>query len=326
MPSWWSGRPSTFRFRDAQRLSGAARAKRARLHRVTDPIADFEAHLRHERRYSPNTTRAYITDLVAMDAYARSRGCSEARAWSSDMLRAHLARCTDGEGGRAKAATLARKQSALRAFFKWLRRADPELADPTVALVTPKLPKPLPRALDADAAMALVSLPRERSLRALRDHAAMMLLYGLGLRLAEVASIRDIDVDLEARAARVIGKGNKERLVPIPSGCVPALGAYRAARPPSPSGHFFVGREQGPLSTRTLARIVDRAALQALGRHVSPHQLRHSFATHLLAGGAGLREIQTLLGHSNLSTTQRYTRVTAERLFAVYDTAHPRAK
>ena len=287
-------------------------------------IEGFASYLRNERRYSPNTTRAYVTDLHAMAAFASERGRPKPEAWSSDLLRAHLARCTDGEGGRARASTLARKQSSLRAFFAWLRRATPELIDPTAILVTPKLPKPLPRALDADAALALVAPPASRDPRALRDHAALMLLYGLGLRLAEVASLLTDNLDLEGHTARVVGKGNKERVVPIPEGCVAALAAYSATRPSDAGPFFLVGREHGALSTRTLARLVDAAALRALGRHVTPHQLRHSFATHLLAGGAGLREIQTLLGHSNLSTTQRYTKVTAERLFAVYDAAHPR--
>jgi integrase/recombinase XerC len=187
----------------------------------------------------------------------------------------------------------------------------------------------LPRALDADAMLALVKPPTSQATSqsgtALRDHAAMLLMYGLGLRLSEVAGLRDFDLDLEARTARILGKGNKERILPVPAGCVAALAAYRAQRPPG-GPYFLVGRDHGAISTRTLARRVDRAALLALGRHVTPHQLRHSFATHLLAGGANLRQIQTLLGHSSLSTTQRYTKVIPERLFAIYDKAHPRSR
>ncbi len=294
---------------------------------MADLIDGFESFLRHERRSSENTVRAYVSDLRAAAAFAAERGRPDPRAWSSDLLRAHLARCTDGAGARASPATISRKRSALRAFFDWLRRDDPEAPDPAAALVSPKLPKALPRALDADAVLAMVRPPRTRDLGTLRDHAAMLLMYGLGLRLSEVAGLRDVDLDLETRTARVLGKGGKERVVPVPGGCVEALAAYRAARPRGASERFLVGRaEEGALSTRTLARIVDRAALRALGRHATPHQLRHSFATHLLAGGANLREIQALLGHASLSTTQRYTKVTAERLFAVYDAAHPRSK
>ena len=284
----------------------------------------FATFLRHERRFSENTARAYVSDLRAAAAFAAERGRPDPRTWSADLLRAHLARCGDGAGGRARPATIARKQSTLRAFFDWLERREPETKNPTVALTSPKLPKALPRALDADAAMALVRPPAGADASACRDHAALLLMYGLGLRLSEVSGLRDADLDLEARTARILGKGGKERVVPVPGGCVQGLAAYRAVRPPT-AGAFLAGRGGAALSTRTLARVVDRAALRALGRHATPHQLRHSFATHLLAGGANLREIQSLLGHASLSTTQRYTKVTAERLFAVYDDAHPRS-
>jgi integrase/recombinase XerC len=287
-------------------------------------VEAFASFLRHERRFSENTVRAYVSDLRAAAAFTAERGRPDPHEWSSDLLRAYLARCTDGAGGRARPATISRKQSTLRAFFDWLERREPGIKNPTLALTSPKLPKALPRALDADAALALVRTPRGADTAALRDHAALLLMYGLGLRLAEVAGLRDVDLDLEGCTARVLGKGGKERVVPVPGGCVDGLAAYRATRPPS-AVRFLVGRGAAGLSTRTLARIVDRAALRALGRHATPHQLRHSFATHLLAGGANLREIQTLLGHSSLSTTQRYTKVTAERLFAVYDGAHPRS-
>jgi integrase/recombinase XerC len=285
----------------------------------------FIAFLRRERRVSEHTARAYKSDLEALMTFADERGRPESSRWSGDLLRAHLARCTSDDGGRAHATTLARKQSVFRSFFKWLRRQDPSLADPTVLLRSPKLPKPLPRALSAEEVMAMVAPPREGP-RALRDHAGMLLLYGLGLRVSEAATLRNDDLDLEARLARVKGKGNKDRILPVPTGCVEALMTYARTRPPGAGPYFLIGRDQDrPLSTRTLARLVDKAALLALGRHVSPHQLRHSFATHLLSGGANLREIQTLLGHSSLSTTQRYTKVSIQRLLEVYDKAHPRS-
>jgi integrase/recombinase XerC len=285
----------------------------------------FVAFLRQERRVSEHTARAYKSDLEALMTFARERGRLEAKRWSGDLLRAHLARCTSENGGRAHARTLARKQSAFRTFFKWLRRQNPSLTDPTTLLRSPKLPKPLPRALGAEEVMAMMQPPRAGP-TALRDHAGLLLLYGLGLRVSELATLRHEDLDLDARLARVKGKGNKERILPVPQGCVEALVAYARTRPAGAGPYFLVGRDAGkPLSTRTLARLVDKAALTALGRHVSPHLLRHSFATHLLSGGANLREIQTLLGHSSLSTTQRYTKVSIERLLEVYDKAHPRS-
>ncbi len=284
-------------------------------------IDSFAAYLRGERRFSENTARAYVTDLRSAAAFAQERKHQHPKSWTVDLLRSHLARCK-GENGRASAATLARKQSALRAFFTWLLREHLVEHDPTTQLQTPKLPKRLPRALDADSAMQLVR--EDKHEHATRDLAAIMLMYGMGLRVSEVSALEDQNVDLEAASALVKGKGDKERLVPIPDGCIETLKAYRAIREPPKKGTFLVGRNGGPISTRTLTRIVDKKALTAFGRHVSPHQLRHSFATHLLAGSSNLREIQALLGHSNLSTTQRYTDVSVERLFKIYDEAHPR--
>jgi integrase/recombinase XerC len=291
-----------------------------------DALLDaFAAYLRQERRYSPETARAYIGDLRQLCAFAAERKRAEPRRWSPDLLRAFLARCRRADGSRQAAATLARKQSVIRSFFAWLRRDHPDWPDPSAALRAPRLGRALPRAIDADAALALLSPPAKAPPNRLRDHAAMVLLYGLGLRVSEAASLLDANLDLDRGVARVHGKGNKERDLPIPAGAIPCLAAYREARPVAAGPQFLAGRAGRPLSTRTIARIVDRAALRALGRHLSPHQLRHSFATHLLAGGANLREIQTLLGHASLSTTQRYTDVHVERLFAVYDKAHPRA-
>jgi integrase/recombinase XerC len=294
---------------------------------VVDLLLDgFAAHLRKERRYSEHTARAYVADVRAAAAFVAECGSAvDPRQWSADLLRAHLAKCSGKEGKRASAATLARKQSALRTFFAWLRREEPRAPDPAAALCSPKLGKALPRALDADAVLSLLAPPATRDSKVLRDHAALLLLYGLGLRLSEAAGLRDANLDLDRHVARVVGKGSKERDIPVPAGCVPGLAAYRTVRPAAASSIFLVGRGNRGLSTRTIARIVRRAALRVLGRHVTPHQLRHSFATHLLAGGANLREIQALLGHSSLSTTQRYTEVNVERLFAVYDKAHPRS-
>ncbi len=291
-----------------------------------EPALDsFEQFLLLERRCSPNTARGYMADLRAAVNFAKERGYQSFDEWTTDFLRAHLARCKKANGQRLAATSMSRKQSSLRAFFAWYLRGKPTSIDPTAPLDAPKLPQHLPRALDADAMMTLVQPPKGDDPKHARAHAAMLLLYGLGIRLSEAATLKDSDLDLEEATAKVLGKGGKERIIPIPKGCIPALAHYREKRPAGAEDVYLIGRGKKGISTRTIARIVDDAALRALGQHVSPHQLRHSFATHLLAGGANLREIQTLLGHSHLSTTQRYTKVTAERLFQVYDSAHPRA-
>ncbi|MEE8408179.1 MAG: tyrosine-type recombinase/integrase [Myxococcota bacterium] len=291
-----------------------------------DALLDgFTAYLRQERRCSEQTARAYLGDIRAAVVYAAGRRKPDPRKWTADLIRAHLASLGRASGKRPAPSTLARKQSALRAFFRWLRRDDSSVRDPTGLLRAPRLPKSLPRALDADDALAVLKQSASDDPRVSRDHAALLLLYGLGLRLTEAADLRDALLDLEERTARITGKGNKTRIVPVPARCVAGLRTYRALRPAVAGPTFLLGRGNQRLSPRTIARIVDRAALRALGRHVSPHQLRHSFATHLLAGGANLREIQALLGHTSLSSTQRYTEVTAERLFEAYDKAHPRS-
>lgn len=289
-------------------------------------IDQFSRYLLHERRYSPNTARAYIADLKALGSFAHERKCPKPEEWDVDLLRAFLARSRTRNGKTMSAITLARKQSTFRTFFGWLNRHHPNRQNPATLLQNPKLPKWLPRALDADSVLTLLTPPKDQGIREARDHAALLLLYGLGLRLAEASGLVMANLDLRERTARVVGKGNKERIVPIPEGCVQGLAHYESLRVPPDARFFLVGRGGNQLADRTIARAVDRIALQKLGQKVTPHQLRHSFATHLLAGGANLREIQELLGHSNLSTTQRYTKITAERLFAVYDQAHPRSE
>jgi integrase/recombinase XerC len=287
-------------------------------------LSSFHDHLRHQRRLSENTVRAYLGDIAELLDFALRRGeGSDPSQLSSSTLRLHFAELRRGrQKAPLSARSLARKQSAARTFYAWLGRHQQLESDPTAALTSPKLPRALPRALDADSVAALLRVPEGKDPTALRDRSALVLLYGMGLRLAEAASVLDAQVDLEERLLRVRGKGDKERVLPIPGRCVAILAAYRQIR--GKNDTFLKGRN-GPLSPRTIARIVARAAGAALGRHVTPHQLRHSFATHLLGGGANLREIQSLLGHANLSTTQRYTHVDAERLFNVYDGAHPRA-
>lgn len=292
------------------------------MEHLLDHFADY---LAKQRRCSVHTVRAYVSDIGQALAFAKTRENNTLEKWTADDVRAYLAHVAKTSVQGIKSTTLARKRSALRSFFSWLALQRPESENPLEHLLSPKIRKALPRALDADSTTAMCKQTTATSVRQKRDHAALFLMYGLGLRLSEVASLKDSDVDLVERTLRVCGKGSKERDVPIPEGVVETLADYRLARPKSLSGHFLVGRAGKALSSRTLARIVDRRALETLGRHVSPHQLRHSYATHLLAGGGNLREIQALLGHASLSTTQRYTKVNVERLFEVYDKAHPRA-
>lgn len=289
-------------------------------------IEDFIAHLAAERRSSPNTVRAYRSDLEAMAlAFGRLGHRGGPAGLNARTIKAWLAEVH----AELAPTTRARKLSALRSFYKYLVRRGRAPTNVGEAIMTPKLPKPLPRALDVDAVFGLLDRPPDDDDRfAVRDRAMLELLYGAGLRAAELVSLDVGSIDDRRGTLRVVGKGNKERSVPFGGKAQAALDAWRAERSrwlsdPSEAA-LFVGRGGRRLSDRGLRRRLRRRALEiALPRNVTPHALRHSFATHLLDGGADLRSIQALLGHASLGTTQRYTSVSVDRLRRVYDDAHP---
>jgi site-specific recombinase XerD len=297
-------------------------------------VDDFIDHEERQVRASPATVRAYESDLRQLVTFLGARGLC--RAWhqlTADHVRAHL-------GALAKQvskASLARKLSSLRSFTRYLKQRGVRADDPCAALIGPKRGKRLPRALSIDETEALAKLPRvtvatssarndqQKVTLSRRDHAIIELLYGSGLRVAELCGLRLGDIDLEQRTVRVTGKRRKTRIVPLGEYAEKALREYLAERAAS-NDFVFLNRFGGRLTERSVARNLDRDSQRAgIGRRVSPHALRHSFATHLLAGGANLRGIQELLGHASLQTTEKYTEVALERLVEVYDKTHPRA-
>jgi integrase/recombinase XerC len=299
----------------------------------------FERHLAAERNASEHTRRAYRSDLAQLAVWLGPDANPE--AVGPDDLRAFLA----SRHRDLHPASIGRKLAAIRAFFRWLARESPSRPDPSVGLAAPKRPPRLPRPLAVDDCQALAEVEERRppakragaergeEERRLRDRALVELLYGAGLRVGELVSLSVRDLDPLAREVRVVGKGRKERIVPLPSAAREALGAYLALRrrPGYQAEPLFAalgpGRRGARLGERSVRRILlARAAAAGVADRVHPHRLRHSYATHLLDMGADLREIQELLGHASLSTTQRYTAVSAERLFEVYDRAHPRAR
>mgnify|MGYP000219588380 CR=1 FL=1 len=288
-------------------------------------IVRFVAHLEHERRVSPRTVRAYRSDLQAVAKFLEARRISqEPRAITLDHLRSYLAEIHP----RTKPRTRARKLSALKTFFAFLALRGEIGANVALRLRAPKLPAPLPRALPVDDVFGLIDAPAASAPGiALRDKAMLELLYGAGLRAAELMSLDLSRLDLDRNTARVVGKGKKERLVPFGSKAREAIVEWLAAREdlakPNETAVFVSGRGTR-LSTRSLSRRLHARALEiALPRRVTPHMLRHSFATHLLDGGADLRAIQAMLGHASLGTTQRYTAVSIDHLRDVYDSSHP---
>ncbi len=285
------------------------------------------------RGHSVQTARAYRSDLVQLHTWMDERGKilpgEDAETWRAvdlEMLRAYLAH----RHPRASAATLMRKLASMRSFFRWLAEAGVVDQNPAVLLATPKQRRRLPRALPVDDVIALIESPDDDALLGVRDKAILETLYGAGLRVSELTGLDLGDLDLDARTIRAFGKGGKERIVPMGRKAVLALDLWFARRqelrPHRSEKAVFLNRYGERLTPRSVARRLDRQVrLIALRHNVSPHSLRHSFATHLLGGGADLRAIQELLGHRSLSTTQRYTHVSVEQLAAVYDKAHPKA-
>lgn len=296
-------------------------------------VADFEKYLRDERRVSEHTVRNYLSDLDQFHAFLRSLFPSGVDLASVDTLtlRAYLGYLHQKGLSRA---SMMRKLAALRTFFRFLHREGRVGSNPARALYTPRQAKKVPRVLSELEAAALVEAPPgqdSKTLLDLRDRALLELLYATGLRASEVVGLDFERLLLSERLVRVIGKGNKERIVPFGEPAARAVAEYLASRQESkalkPGSAVFVNARGGRLTTRSLQRIVEKyVLLNPEGKDASPHTLRHSFATHLLTRGADLRVIQELLGHSSLSTTQKYTHVATAQLKAVYDSAHPRSR
>jgi tyrosine recombinase XerC len=291
-------------------------------------IDKFLGYLEYERNASLQTLRAYSSDLNDFVEHCDGDGFDPSSV-TALTLRGYLARLRKDDLGRA---TIARKLSALRSFFRYLMRENAISSNPATGVSTPRRERKLPTFLDVEQARALVTAPDDSTLLGLRDRAILETLYSGGLRVGELVALDVADVDIISEIAHVEGKGKRERLAPLGSHAVDAIRAYlerRAFDPDRPRFHrtaLFLNNRGGRLSARSVRRMLTKYARQiGLPEDISPHALRHSFATHLLDGGADLRSVQELLGHQNLSTTQIYTHVTMERLKRVYDETHPRA-
>jgi integrase/recombinase XerC len=296
---------------------------------MVDHVADFLRHLELEKASSPHTLRAYRQDLKAFSAYLKPSQVDIEKA-----THLHLRGFLGVQSVTLKATSRARQLAALKSFYRFLTRRKVIETNPARRVKTPKLPQRLPRAVPVDEAFALMDAPDAGKTLGARDAAMLEVLYGGGLRVSELCGLNLGDVDLGAKTVRVLGKGNKERLCPLHDGALAAVTAWLSCRGEllltphrrqAPSA-LFLNFRGGRLTTRSVERHLDRYVVSlGLPRKLSPHALRHSFATHLLAGGADIRSIQELLGHASLSTTQRYTAVSFEQLQSVYDQAHPRA-
>ncbi len=290
-------------------------------------LAEFRRYLGVERGLSPHTLRAYTSEVERL---AESPEC--ARAGGLECLDALAVRSYLAGFHRVhKASTRNRRLAALRAFFRHRVRRGGMRADPTEGLPGPKAERRLPAPLSAEDCEKLIETPGERRnpLLEVRDRALFDVLYGTGLRVGELVGSDLGDFDRGRAELRVRGKGDRERIVPVPGAALESLLAYLEARPPGESRvrPLFLNARGDRLTDRGVRVILRRRLLEVgVGRPASPHTLRHSYATHLLDADVDLRSIQELLGHERLSTTQRYTHVSAERLARVYRQAHPRAR
>lgn len=298
-------------------------------------VGVFLEFLATQRNASPHTIAAYRNDLNGFTSFVRQeRGDSgDASAVDHLLLRLYLARLS-GTGnlrqGQYAKSSIGRKLAAIRAFFAWLVRTKQLEVNPAELIVTPKREQRLPFHLNIDQIVALVEAPPHQTGEEpckLRDTAILELLYSSGLRVSELSNLSIGDVDRAAGMVRVLGKGSKERIVPVGATALAALERYLAERGPTDDeSPLFLGSRGGRINRRAVAELVKRWSQPIVTfKSVSPHTLRHTFATHLLEAGADLRSIQELLGHSSLSTTQKYTHVGIDQLLKVYDKAHPRA-
>ncbi len=304
---------------------------------VVDPDIDaFEVHLRFERNLSAHSLRAYSLDLRHFaDFIVVQLGLPGVRAVERQDLRQYGASLHEA----LSAASIARRLSCLRGLYRFLRKQGLIEHDPSDGLRNPKGEHSLPRFLGVDDALKLLRHvePMAQPILEARNRAIVELTYGAGLRVAECVGLDLNDLDLTGRILRVMGKGRKERLTPFGEFSVAAIDDWLALRtellqrPPGRTSRapeaLFLNNKGGRLTTRSVRRMLETRCLQAgLLRNVGPHGLRHSFATHLLDSGADIREVQELLGHARLSTTQRYTHTSTVALQRVYDCSHPRAR
>jgi integrase/recombinase XerC len=292
-------------------------------------VGKFLNYLTAVKNFSDNTVKGYAVDLGQFASFLHARGITtlekepdfqkigqaEVRAFGADLHRKKIS-----------PASIERKLCALRSFFKYLVREGYAAKNPATSVPIPKKPRPRPRTLDVDEAFRLMDSAVPPGKNQQRDHAILELFYGCGIRISELQGLGRYDFDEGQRVIRVMGKGRKERILPVGKKAFAALTRFMRETP-STNTAMFVSGKGARLTVRAIYNIVIKYAAKAgVSAGTSPHTLRHTFATHMLNGGADLRSIQELLGHSSLATTQKYTHIGIDHLMNVYDTAHPHAR
>jgi integrase/recombinase XerD len=301
--------------------------------KLDEAIDQYLIHLKLERNLATNTLRSYARDLAQFseDIHASNGSVGVGEITDIQISSFMAKRLNQGASTR----TLSRQVSSLRGFFRFLSIGDHIQKDPTLHVDAPKYGRRIPHVLTGQEVVALLNAPDRTTLEGHRDWAMIELLYATGLRVSELVDLRVRDVDRRAGCVRVIGKGDKQRIVPLGEYAADALTAYltstrgallRKKGGPGSSTHLFVSRRGGGMTRQGFWKIIKKCAKKAdITQEISPHKLRHSFATHLLEGGADLRIVQSLLGHADINTTQIYTHVAKERLKILHNAHHPRA-
>ena len=293
-------------------------------------VDEYLSHLQFERGLADNTIASYRRDLRQYNGFMQERGLFASRIDQS-QIRDYLNTLIGGECRLARA-TLAHKASVVRSFHRFLDREGLARGNPASGIPSPRRGRKLPTVLNLGETRQLLAQPGGGAPAALRDAAMLELLYGAGLRVSELIGLRTGDVDLEGGFVRCLGKGSRERVVPVGEPALAAVGRYLARGRPHlgkaiKSDHLFLNRFGRGLTRQSIHRLLASYARKAgLKKTVSPHVLRHSFATHLLAGGADLRSVQEMLGHADISTTEIYTHLSQQKLKDIYYQSHPRAK
>jgi len=295
------------------------------MQQISDHIQAFSAYLANERNLSPHTLEAYYRDISQFMTFVTAEKGEKTAIAEIDhlLLRRYLAFL----GKSLKKSSIGRKLAAIKSFFYYLQRLGIISGNPAELISTPKKENRLPFHLNIDQTTILVEAPDEEEKHLLRNRAVLELLYSCGIRVSELTALNVGDLDLATGMVRVMGKGGKERIVPVGSKAVSAVNHYLFERGnPSENLPLFLNTRGSRIKRRCVARIIKLYAGKISSfRNISPHTLRHTFATHMLEGGADLRAIQELLGHASLSTTQKYTHVSIDRLMDAYDQAHPKA-
>ncbi len=299
--------------------------------RLSFQIERFLQTLAAEKGYSTHTIRAYAHDLEEFARYAGGEQDSDTRVSVAAIDNLTLRGYIGGLHRRNEKSTIARKLSTLRSFFRFLVKQRVVEEDPSAAILTPKHSRHMPAFLSVDDMFRLLDQATEDTVLGLRNRAMFETLYGSGIRVSELTGLNVFDVDFSSTCLRVSGKGGRERIVPVGQKALQRIDDYRQRLLSKTGigietdGPLFLNKNKGRLTSRSVGRILEALVRRiSLAVPISPHGIRHSFATHMLNAGADLRTVQELLGHKSLSTTQKYTHVSIDRLMAVYDNAHPR--